>query len=302
MLHNKIDYNLFQILLTIYQEQSITGAAAKLNLTQPAVSHALARLREKFADPLFVRHGRKMQATPQCIKMIPAVKAGLASLNHTLSHSVQFDIKQHQGKLKLGFRDLLEALFFPALMQVMNREAPQLQLRSQQFGQPELERQLQSGDVDLAIDILFATQPDINNCAVCNDDFVLVSRPGHPISSAPDIEEYMSYGHIVASLNDADVNLVDIALTKHQRSRRVALRCETYFSALYVMNSSDLLMTIPRIFAQLVSQHMPIQILPVPFAVAPLQIHMYWHEKLQDDPVNLWLRGQLMAIAEELLP
>ncbi len=96
MLHSKIDLNLFLVLKTVYQEGSITAAANKLHLTQPAVSHALARLRDSFNDPLFIRHGRKMVPSTYCQKIMPKVEQALTALNETLIPQSDFDIRQHQ--------------------------------------------------------------------------------------------------------------------------------------------------------------------------------------------------------------
>lgn len=302
MLHGKIDLNLFLVLRTVFEEGSITAAANKLYLTQPAVSHALARLREKFDDPLFVRHGRKMQPTELCIKIMPRVIQAIAALETTLQGQVDFDIKQHDREINLGFRDILEALFFSELMSKIQSQAPGIRLRSQQVSLLAIEDKLAKGGLDIVIDVLFPVGGQIKNRALCSDKFVLVCRKNHPIATDTCLERYLSCKHVIASLKDSDVNSVDIALTQHQQMRDVALRCENYFAATRVVSKSDLIITMPRAYALLVAEQLALTILDVPFEVAPIPVHMYWHEKVDDDPVNQWMRTLLNEVAKEVLP
>ena len=115
MIHAKIDLNLFIVLHAVYEQGSITQAASTLHITQPAVSHAISRLRNKFNDPLFIRHGRKMVPSELCQRIMPDIQASLAQLNGTLMPSSRFDITQHDRVFKLGY-GYLRVYFFPPLM------------------------------------------------------------------------------------------------------------------------------------------------------------------------------------------
>ena len=114
MMHGKIDLNLFFVLKAVYEEESITAAAKALHLTQPAVSHAMSRLRDKFDDELFVRHSRRMVPTPLCQSIIQPIKEALAHLESTLSDPIDFDISRYKREIRLGLRDILESTFLPA--------------------------------------------------------------------------------------------------------------------------------------------------------------------------------------------
>ena len=115
-MHGKLDFNLFVVLRAVYEHGSITKAANALHITQPAVSHALGRLRDKFDDPLFIRHGRQVIPTPFCQGIITSVVTSIETLENTLKGKVEFDIGDKPRTVNLGLRDILESIFFPTII------------------------------------------------------------------------------------------------------------------------------------------------------------------------------------------
>ncbi|MFD2166964.1 LysR family transcriptional regulator [Thalassotalea euphylliae] len=302
MLHSKIDLNLFTVLLEVYQQGSITAAAEKLHITQPAVSHSLAKLREKFNDPLFIRHGRKMMPSPTCQTIMPQIIESLANLEATLVPNTSFDITQHHKEIKLGLRDILESLFFPPLVTDLVTNTPNIKIRSRQISHLEMEQLLTEQAIDIVIDVLVPTSEKINSKFVCNEHFSLVCRPDHPILKAPTIENYQRYPHGIVSLKGSTVDIVDMALAKHGVSRNVALRCEHYFAAASVACRCDMLLTMPNAYANTLKGKLPIVVSPLPFEVPLLPVHMYWHQQNDDDQINQWMREKLFSIADQLFP
>ena len=300
MLHSKIDLNLFLVLKTVYQEGSITAAANKLHLTQPAVSHALARLRDSFNDPLFIRHGRKMVPSTYCQKIMPKVEQALTALNETLIPQSDFDIRQHQREIKFGFRDILESIFFPPLVTDLLANSPNITINSRQTTRLEMETALEQQELDIVIDVLTPTSDNIKHQLVCNERFSLICRHEHPILTTPTLENYVKSKHVLVTLKDSKVDLVDMALAKLGKKRQFALRCEHYFAATNVISQCDMLLTMPNAYAHILQQKMPVQVIPLPFQVPVLPVHMYWHRQAEQDPVNTWMREKLFNIAEQL--
>lgn len=300
MLHSKIDLNLFLVLKTVYQEGSITAAAAKLHLTQPAVSHALSRLRESFDDPLFIRHGRKMVPSTFCQKIIPKVEQALSMLSTTLLPQNDFDIRQHQREIKFGFRDILESIFFPPLLSDIVKNSPNITINSRQTSHLEMEAALEQQELDIVIDVLTPTSEHIRHELICNESFSLICRQDHPILQKPSLEEYVKAQHVLVTLKDSKVDLVDMTLAKLGKRRQFALRCEHYFAATSVISQCDMLLTMPNAYANILQQKMPVQVIPLPFEVPVLPVHMYWHKQAEQDPVNTWMREKLFNIAEQL--
>lgn len=301
MLHGKIDLNLFLVLKTVYQEGTITGAANKLHLTQPAVSHALARLRDKFDDVLFVRHGRKMVPSALCQKIIPRVIDSLSGLESTLIDNQSFDIASHKRVIKLGFRDILESIFFPTLVTDLIVNTPNITISSRQVARTHMEKDLEQQDLDIVIDVLTPTSNSISNTLVCNEHFSLICRENHPIVNELTLENYVNASHALVALKDSRVDLIDMALAKHGASRKIALQCEHYFAATSVISRCDMLLTMPNAYASLLKNKMPVRVLPLPFDVPVLPVHMYWHKQAEHDPINNWMRAKLLTIAEKVL-
>ena len=127
---SRMDLNLFVVLETIYSEGNITRASQKLNLTQPAVSHALGRLRDLLKDPLFVRQGANMVATPFTRNIITPVRQALQTLELSVSEHQQFDPRLTERSFAIGLRDVFEAIALPALIQRLQDAAPSLEIAS----------------------------------------------------------------------------------------------------------------------------------------------------------------------------
>lgn len=295
-MHSKIDLNLHRVLLNIYQHKSISAAADALFLSQPAVSHALARLREHHQDPLFVRQGRKMVATKHCQLVIGKVEQGLTLLSESLLDTHEFDISSQQKTIYLGLRDIVEAMLFPALMANLASIAPNIRINSRPSQQGEISRELRDGKVDIVVDTLYPVDKDIKTLQVINDQFVLVCRQKHCITAQNDITEYLRHKHVVASLRDRDINIVDRALTQTKHIRDISLRCDNFYAAIKVIQQSDLLLTVPSAIANQFAQDFAIEILPLPFAVPALPVHIYWHASKDEDQVVAWMRQQINSI------
>lgn len=301
MLHSKIDFNLFLVLKTVYQEGTITAAANKLHLTQPAVSHALSRLRSKFDDVLFIRHGRKMVPSALCQKIMPQIVDSLMVLESTLSDNQAFDVTAHTREIKLGFRDILESIFFPTLVTDLITNTPNITINSRQVSRVEMEKALEQQELDIVIDVLSPTGKDINSTLVCNEHFSLICREKHPILNDLTLENYANASHALVALKDSRIDLVDMALAKHGATRKFALQCEHYFAATSVISHCDMLLTMPNAYANLLKDKMPVCVVPLPFEVPVLPVHMYWHKQAEHDPINGWMREKLLGIADKLL-
>jgi DNA-binding transcriptional LysR family regulator len=301
MMHSKIDFNLFLVLKTVYQEGTITAAAKALHLTQPAVSHSLSRLRDKFNDELFIRHGRKMVPSAFCQKIMPKVIDSLSTLESTISDDKAFDVTQHNREIKFGFRDILESIFFPTLVTDLINNTPNITINSRQVSRVEMESSLEKQELDIIIDVLTPTGPDINSTLICNERFSLISRKEHPILSDLTLENYGKATHALVALKDSSVDLVDMALAKHGITRKMALKCEHYFAATSVISRCDMLLTMPNAYANLLKDKIPVCVSPLPFEVPVLPVYMYWHKQAEHDPLNGWMREKLIKIAEQLL-
>ena len=299
-MHGKLDLNLFVVLRAVYDHGSITKAANALHITQPAVSHALGRLRDKFDDPLFIRHGRQVVPTPFCQGIIASVVKSIETLESTLKGKVGFDISDKPRQVNLGLRDILESIFFPVLIPELVKHTPNITVNSRQVTWPELAPALAAKELDIVIDALVPTSRDIRSQFICEESFVVVCAPSNRYVNNPSIKSYSVAQHALVSLKDSKLDTVDLALAQHNLHRNIALQCEHYFAAVNVVSQCDLLLTMPKRFAQQFSNKFDINILPLPFDVPPLPVHMYWHKHADEDLVNVWMRDRLLDVASKL--
>jgi DNA-binding transcriptional LysR family regulator len=291
---SKVDLNLFIVFEAIYAEGSITRASLKMNLTQPAISHALNRLRQLFDDPLFERQGHVMVPTPLARSIIDPVRQSLRGFEVTLNGVERFEAASSERSFSLALRDVLEASVLPPLMARVAREAPLVGLNTLQVGRRELESELAAGTLDAAIDILLPLSNDIRRTLLATDQTVVLVRREHPaVRGKLDLDSYLKLEHIQTSSRRRGPGLEDFELSRLGLQRRIRLRCQHYFAACRVVSQTDLALTMPERLARVVNQQFGNQILAVPLEMPSLDIYLYWHANVDSDPASIWLRGQV---------
>lgn len=291
---SRVDLNLFIVFEAIYVEGSVTRASQKLNLTQPAISHALGRLRLLFDDQLFVRQGHTMVSTPLARSIIEPVRRSLRGFEVTLNGLDRFDPATTQRKFTLALRDVLESTLLPPLMVRIDQNAPQATIAAIQVDRRELENELAAGTLDCAIDVLLPLSADILHTRIVVDKTVVVARKGHPqMNGTLDLETYLKQDHILASSRRKGPGLEDFELSRLGLQRRIRLRCQHYFAACRVVSQTDLILTMPERYARVANRQFDNQLLPLPLETPSWDVYLYWHANVNHDPANKWLREQL---------
>ena len=292
----QLDLNLLVVLDAIYTEGGITAAGRRLHLTQPAVTHALNRLRGHFNDPLFVREGRKMVPTPLARNLIRPARRALRSIELMLHEVDRFDPATTPRRFRLGVRDVLESVLLPPLMGSITRVAPLVDLDAVQTNRRSLAADLDSGELDAAIDVLLPLPESINRQRIVFDRFVVVARQGHPeVRAGLDLETYLRQEHVLATVRRSGGGMEDVSLAQLGQSRRVRLRCQHYFAACRVVNETNLILTMPENYARVANAGLSNQILSAPVDMTPLDGYLYWHRNVDRDPASRWFRGQLLS-------
>jgi DNA-binding transcriptional LysR family regulator len=294
---SKVDLNLFIVFEAIYAEGSITRASLKMNLTQPAISHALNRLRQLFDDPLFERQGHVMVPTPLARSIIDPVRQSLRGFEVTLNGAERFDAATSGRSFSLALRDVLEASVLPPLMARMAQDAPTVGLNTLQVGRRELESELAAGTLDAAIDVMLPLSNEIRRTLLAADQTVVLVRRDHPLvrdGQGLDLDGYLALEHIQTSSRRRGPGLEDFELSRLGLQRRVRLRCQHYFAACRVVSQTDLALTMPERLARVVNQQFGNQILPFPLQMPSLDIYLYWHANIDTDPAGQWLREQII--------
>jgi len=292
----KIDLNLFVVFDAIFCEGNLTKAASVLNLSQPAVSHSLGKLRTYFDDPLFIRQGNEMRPTPVAKNVIADVREALHQLQVCLVQSRQFEPMTSRKNFTISLLGSLEATYLPRLMQSLIKESPHINLKSnKRVNRSELENKLASGDIDLAIDALVPVSNNIMHTQLEQDQLVVVTRKNHPaISQNLDLETYLNLEHILVSSRSSGPGVEDFELSRLGLHRKIALRCQHALAACKITIDSEKILTLPKKTAKMYSEMLDISIFPMPVNLPSIDIHLYWHANVDKDPANKWLRNKML--------
>ena len=290
----KVDLNLFVVFDAIYAEGGITRAGRRLNLSQPAISHALGRLREMFDDPLFTRHGHSMTPTPLARRMIEPIRQALQGLEVTLNKVDRFDPGSAAKRFTVGMRDVVESVVLPGLMGTIARSAPRIDISIVRAERREIERELSAGTLDAAVDVLLPLPEEIRRQRLGSEGLTVVARRQHPrVRAMLNLETYLAQEHIQVSSRRRGLSAEDFELGRHNLRRRVRLRCRNYFAACRVVSETDLVLTMPGRYARILNQQFNNRLLPFPLDVPAFDTYVYWHANTAGDPANEWLREQL---------
>lgn len=300
---SQVDLNLFVVLEAIYREGNLTRAGRQLKLTQPAMSHALKRLRELLKDPLFIREGANMVPTPFSRNMINDVRQALQILEVNLYENRNFDPAHTRRNFQLGFWELMEAMILPKLTTVLAEAAPEISITTLRVKRREIEMELASGALDMALDVPINMSDSIRHKPLFSDRVVVVARDGHPVIGRElDLETYLSQDHILVSSRRFGPSLVDAELNRKGKKRQINLRCQNYFAACRVVSETNMLLTMPEHYAEMLNGRFGNRLYPFPLkSLQTLDIHMYWHESADNDPPNRWLREQITKVAEDAI-
>ena len=294
---SQVDLNLFVVLEAIYREGNITRAGQQLNLTQPAISHALKRLRDLLQDPLFVRQGAHMMPTPFTRNMIEQVRQALQILEVHVSASRNFVPEYTRRDFHLSLWEYAEALILPPLLRRLTHAAPGMSITTSRVKRRDLETELASGSVDLAIDIPMTMSDRIRHQWLLNEPFVVIARQGHPaIADKLDLDTYLGQRHIQVSSRRHGPSLIDVELGRRGLRRQVFLRSQHNFPASMVVSETDMLLTLPKRHAQLLNTGLINRVHPFPLQAPRLEAHLYWHESVENDPANRWLREEIEKV------
>lgn len=293
----RLDLNLLVVLEAIHAEGSLTRAAQRLHLSQPALSHALARLREALDDPLFLRQGNRMVPTPRTQRLMGPLHEALGLIGEAVQEGARFDPATSRQEFRLGLRDVFEATTLPALLGQVAREAPGVRLASVRADRRELEADLADGRLDIALDVLLPLSPDgdIRRVPLSHDRLMVVARRGHPAVKRGRIslEAYLAAGHLLVSSRRRGPGFEDQELARLGHERQVVLRCQHYFAACRVVESTDHLLTMPAQYAALANAGLANVLLEMPVELPPMDVYLYWHESRENDPANRWLRERI---------
>ncbi|MBC7172175.1 MAG: LysR family transcriptional regulator [Polyangiaceae bacterium] len=295
-----IDLNLLVVFDAIFTDGNLTRAARRLHVTQPAMSHALARLRDSFGDPLFVRSGHLMLPTPFARGAIVPIRKALSTLERELLEQRAFDPATDARRFHVGIRDVLEAALLPPLVAALSEIAPAIDLVSVRVPTTDIDSELSAGTLDMVIDVPVPVGDDVLHLPIIEDRLVVVARKGHrALRKQLDLDAYLAQSHVLVSSRRRGPGIEDMALHRVGQRRRVALRCQNYSAACRVVAATDLLLTMPELYARRLISAAESRIVAFPLEVPAVATHLYWHASADSDPGSRFLRELVEKVARE---
>ena len=293
----KLDLNLFVVFEAIYDKRNLTRAADMLFITQPAVSNALARMRKAFNDPLFVSTPSGMVPTPLSENIIGRVREALQLLETSATEGDVFVPAASERTFRLSMPDLTEAILLPALGEVLQQQAPGMRIESYFTPRSEVAAALATGKIDFAIDVPLIDDPQLHQMPLGSDRYACMLRHDHPFAGDTlTMDDYLALGHVQVSSRRQGSGLVDAELHKLGKRRQLQMRVQHYMVAPLIALRTDLALTAP---VQLLQRY-DARILALPFSLAKLEWHLYWHRSGEQDQANRWVRGEVIRLMNEM--
>ncbi|MEM1152577.1 MAG: LysR family transcriptional regulator [Pseudomonadota bacterium] len=308
---NRVDLNLLVYLDALLRERNVTQAANQLNLSQPAMSNGLRRLRDLFDDPLLVRTSEGMTPTERALELEPIVRDVLSQIDRAVQPRSEFDAGEAVRVFRIMASDYAESTLFPAVLSHLRTLAPGLTLDIMTPSDVSF-LDVERGKVDMVINRFDSMPQSFHQIHLWNDTFTCVLSPENPLLNDFTLENYLKADHVWVSktgmgvgvgVNPDDVQRlgwVDVALNKLGKKRQIRVFTRHYQAAMTLAEQNDLIVTLPSRAALLKRDNPRVVLRDPPLEIPPLELKMAWSPLLQHNPANKWLRKLIADTAREL--
>ncbi|MCD8487518.1 MAG: LysR family transcriptional regulator [Desertifilum sp.] len=298
-----VDLNLLVAFESLYLHQSVTLAAQRIRIGQPAMSAALGRLRSLFNDELFVRVGREMKPTAKAVAIAPQVMSALDTIRGTLASLQTFDPASSQKTFTVATSDYFASMILPVLLGILRHQAPQVNLRLLPVEKESLVNSIENDTFDVAVGTFANLPPYILQQTLLSEQFAGIVRRGHPAleDGVISLENFVRFPHALFTLRRDEIGIVDRALAKQDLKRRIALTVPYWFALPSAIAASDLIVAIPSCMATHVTQHYCLQAFNIPLDLPSWSISMAWSTLNDQNPENLWLRQTIQHACQRIV-
>ncbi len=288
--------------LILLQERSLTRAAQFLDVSQPALSKSLSKLRSHFGDPLFIRVGSKMEPTARALELEQPIRSLLEAARSLNISPGPFSPKESNRAFSFFLSDVGVVLLLPFVLRLLAKEAPNVRLRAIQADSKQLNARLESGEVDLAVGDFPPLVRNIRRQRLYADGYLSLGRKQHPrIGSQPSRNEFVSERHVLVSASGTGhAHLsAERVIVRTIPPSNIVLRVASFSAAALVVKQSDLITTLPARMTRLLAREMDLQVVVPPIELPRIHISQYWHERFHREPGNKWFRGVLVRLFSE---
>ena len=297
---NDINLNLLVAFDALFEELSVTRAARRAGVTQPAMSNTLAQLRELFDDALFVRHRTGLNPTARAKELAEPIRKGLQLLQGALAGS-SFEPATSERRFVIAASDYVELVLLPALLRRLAKEAPRVRLALRPWGLHEAPPELARGEVDLMLGFYGKLPPHHYEQALFDDEYVCVVRRRHPtVKSKLTLAQYLQLSHVLVSAKADGLGSVDRALAALGKQRTIGARVSHFLTVPVLVSQTDFVAALDRRVAEVFAGPLGLRLFKPPLALPKGSIGQVWHEQQNADPGQRWLRGVIAEVASQL--
>jgi len=294
----RIDFNLLATLEALLAERSVSRAAVRLGLSQPALSAQLARLRDMLGDPLFIPSHRGMTPTPLALGLQAPLTTALAQLRDVVTSARAFDPARDALTVRIAASDYVQSALLLDFTLALRREAPGVRIALRAADATRLEAQMEQGEIDLAALTPEGIPDALRSRPLFEERYVFIARRGHPALRRPlDAQRFCELDHVMVSPRGGSFSTpLDDMLDAQGLQRRVVVSASTFHSVLELVGRSDLVALVP---ARMVKEDdRRLRVLAPPLPVAGFTIHMAWHNRTHRDAAQRWVRERLVGFVQ----
>jgi DNA-binding transcriptional LysR family regulator len=296
-----LDLNLLVVFEAVYSAGNISHAAGQLAMSQPAVSNALARLRDLLDDPLFVRAKGGVEPTTRAKALIEPIRQALGLIGLHLGSPDTIDLASYRRTFRISTMDILEPLLVPPLLNTIAKRAPGITIEGV-ASHPDIAQDVLAGTLDLACFAYPAKSPEISIVPIGPVDLVVIARRDHPlIGKRLDVPTMHGLLHVALTAELRSHAQVDRELLVHGIKRHVMMAVSRLWSVPSIVAETDLVGMVPRAFAEYVAANFDIAIHDLPVAISGQHLYLMWNKKMDGDGAHKWVRDHLLQVARQKL-
>ena len=290
-----LDLNLLVSLDVLLEERSVTRAAERSGVTQPAMSQALARLRRTFDDPLLVRVGHRMEPTAMAESLGSPLHALLVNLESLVNDRGRFDPATSSRTFRIACLDHFAALDLPSITASIRVDAPNIDLAATQLSYRTINSELEEGLVDIGVGVFRETPTGHKHERLHQERFVCLLRTGHPALDDWTLATFLAHPHGLLATAGRGDGAVDGALAANGMSRRIALRVPHFLAAGQIVESTDLIFTMASRLASSLAHSYDVVTMQPPMELSTFNIKAQWHRRTDGDFAHRWFRQYVLA-------
>lgn len=292
----RVDLNLLAVFQAILETRSVSLAAEKFGITQPAMSNALTRLRALMGDPLFVHTSSGMQATPYALEIAGPIAEALNGFQKAISHRDSFDPMTSDHTFRFHITDMGQINVLPALLERLHVVAPGIKIEAETLNLDEIRTGLEDGRIDFAVGHLPKLQGrNIRSQKLFQERYLVLMRAGHPAAqSALTQKAYLNAAHAIVTSVGGGHHIIEETLIK--KRARIVARLPNIMAISMILSRTDLIATIPRRVATELAKTGALKIYALPVSIPEFEVDAFWHERSHASPANAWMRGQLIDL------